>query len=230
MGRSRESSQGSWKSCTCQTSTSQKSTHRKQSPWKPLWGLLASDHRLWNSRSHLVSGESNASRAYQYRDMFPLLINNWRQEWQQGDFPFYWVSLADYRREKPEPADSDWAELREAQTMTLSLPNTGEAIITDLGEADDIHPRNKQDVAKRLARLALAQDYGLKIVSRSPRYLSSQVEGNKMIIKFQDVGTALDTRCSRTDRLHHCRGRSQVCECGSENSFQRHHRSLQPRG
>ncbi len=138
-------------------------------------------------------GESNAGRAYQYRHLFPLMIKNWRDEWQQGDFPFYWVSLADYNREAPEPGDSTWAELREAQTMTLALPNTGEAIITDLGEADDIHPRNKQDVAKRLARLALAQDYDYNIVSRSPRYESSEVQGNKMIIKFQDVGGSLDT-------------------------------------
>ena len=138
-------------------------------------------------------GESNASRAYQYRHLFPLMINNWRQDWKQGDFPFYWVSLADYRREVPEPGESTWAELREAQTMTLSLPHTGEAIITDLGEADDIHPRNKRDVGKRLARLALAQDYGYKIVNRSPRYLSHTIKDGKVIIKFQDVGDGLDT-------------------------------------
>jgi sialate O-acetylesterase len=77
--------------------------------------------------------------------------------------------------------------------MTLSLPNTGEAIITDLGEADDIHPRNKRDVGKRLARLALVQDYGYKIVSRSPRYLSHTIKDGKVTIKFQDVGDGLDT-------------------------------------
>ena len=104
-------------------------------------------------------GESNAGRAYQYRDLFPLMIQSWREEWQQGDFPFYWVQLADFMAEKAEPADSAWAELREAQTMTMSrLPNTGEAVIIDIGEGRDIHPRNKQDVAKRLARWALARD------------------------------------------------------------------------
>ena len=95
-------------------------------------------------------------------------------------FPFYWVQLADFRGEVDKPAESDWAELREAQTMTMSkLPNTGEAVITDLGEAADIHPKNKQDVAKRLARWALAKDYGIDIPYRSPTYRSMETKGNK---------------------------------------------------
>jgi len=99
-------------------------------------------------------GESNAGRAYQYRDLFPLMIQSWRDEWQQGDFSFYWVQLADFMAVKGDPAESSWAELREAQTMTMKrLPNTGEAVIIDIGEGRDIHPRNKQDVAKRLAPL-----------------------------------------------------------------------------
>ncbi|MCS1408399.1 MAG: hypothetical protein M2R45_01574 [Verrucomicrobia subdivision 3 bacterium] len=139
-------------------------------------------------------GESNASRAYQYRELFPLMIQNWRDEWKQGDFPFYWVQLADFRDEKSEPGDSDWAELREAQTLTLDrLPNTGQVVITDLGEAHDIHPKNKQDVAKRLARVALARDYGLDLVHQSPRYASMQREGNKIILEFAHVGGGLDT-------------------------------------
>ena len=100
-------------------------------------------------------GESNAGRAYQYREMFPLMIQNWREDWGQGEFPFYWVQLADFMAEKPEPVDSAWAELREAQTMTQDrLPNTGQAVIIDIGEGADIHPRNKLEVAKRLARWA----------------------------------------------------------------------------
>ncbi|MCR9200135.1 MAG: sialate O-acetylesterase [Planctomycetaceae bacterium] len=138
-------------------------------------------------------GESNASRAFQYRDLFPLMISSWREEWGQGDFSFYWVQLADFRAEKGEPADSDWAELREAQTMALSLPNTGEAVITDLGEAEDIHPKNKQDVAKRLARWALAQDYGIDIVYRSPIYKSMEVKGDKVHVTFDHVGGGMDT-------------------------------------
>lgn len=139
-------------------------------------------------------GESNASRAYQYRQLFPFMIQTWRDEWQQGDFPFYWVQLADYRDEKPDPADSDWAELREAQSMTMGLPNTGEAVIIDLGEAHDIHPKNKQDVAKRLARWALANDYGYReLAFRSPSYKSMGTKGNAIVLTFEHVGGGLDT-------------------------------------
>lgn len=138
-------------------------------------------------------GESNAGRAYQYRDLFPLMIQNWRDVWNQGDFPFYWVQLADFRLEKDQPADSDWAELREAQTMTMSkLPNTGEAVIIDLGEAQDIHPKNKQDVGKRLARWALVKDYGYDIVYRSPIYKSMDRQGNKITLTFNHVGGGMD--------------------------------------
>lgn len=137
-------------------------------------------------------GESNASRAYQYRELFPLMIKNWRDEWQQGDFPFYWVQLADYLDEKPEPADSAWAELREAQTMTMTkLPHTGEAVIIDLGEGKDIHPKNKQDVAKRLARWALADVYKLPIAHHSPLYKSKEQQGNKTVVTLDHVGTGL---------------------------------------
>jgi sialate O-acetylesterase len=134
-------------------------------------------------------GESNAGRAYQYRDLFPFLIKTWREEWGLGDFPFYWVQLADYKAEKAEPAESDWAELREAQTMTMkALPNTGEAVIIGLGEGKDIHPMNKQDVAKRLARWALAETYGLPgIACRSPLYKGMEREGAKVVLTFDHL-------------------------------------------
>ncbi len=138
-------------------------------------------------------GESNAGRAYQYRDLFPLMIKNWRDDWGQDDFSFYWVQLADFRDEVAEPGPSTWAELREAQTMTLALPNTGQAVIVDLGEAHDIHPRNKQDVAKRLARWALAKNYGIDVPYQSPTYKSMEVDGSKAILKFDHVGGKLDT-------------------------------------
>ena len=139
-------------------------------------------------------GESNSGRAYQYRNLFPLMISHWRQEWGQGDFPFYWVQLADYRAEVESPMPSDWAELREAQTMTMSkLPNTGEAVITDLGEAADIHPKNKQDVGKRLARWALAKNYEYDIVYQSPTYKSLEVKGAKAHVSFDHIGGGLDT-------------------------------------
>jgi sialate O-acetylesterase len=137
-------------------------------------------------------GESNAGRAYQYRDLFPLMIQSWRDEWGIGDFPFYWVQLADFKAEKPEPAESDWAELREAQTMTLGrLPNTGEAVIIDLGEGQDIHPRNKQGVANRLARWALARDYGIDVPYRSPSYKAMEKKGSTIVLTFDHVGAGL---------------------------------------
>jgi sialate O-acetylesterase len=137
-------------------------------------------------------GESNAGRAYQYRDMFPLMIKSWRDEWTQGDFSFYWVQLADFMAESPEPKESAWAELREAQTMTMSrLPKTGEAVIIDLGEAQDIHPRNKQDVANRLARWALARDYGKAISCQSPTYKGMEKHDNKVVLDFDHVGSGL---------------------------------------
>jgi sialate O-acetylesterase len=137
-------------------------------------------------------GESNAGRAYQYRDMFPLMIQSWRDDWKQGDFPFYFVQLADFMNEKSKPEDSAWAELREAQTIALDkLPKTGQAVIIDLGEAADIHPREKQNVGRRLARLALANDYGKSIISNSPRYDSMEKQGNKIVVQFKDVAGGL---------------------------------------
>jgi sialate O-acetylesterase len=138
-------------------------------------------------------GESNASRAYQYRHLFPMMIQNWRDDWGQGDFSFYWVQLADFKAERSEPGESDWAELREAQTQTMDkLPNTGEAVIIDIGEADDIHPKNKQDVGKRLARWALSRDYGMELPHRSPSFKSMEKQGNKLILTFDHVGGGLD--------------------------------------
>jgi sialate O-acetylesterase len=134
-------------------------------------------------------GESNAGRAYQYRELFPFMIKSWREEWGLGDFPFYWVQLADYMQVKPEPAESAWAELREAQTMTMkALPNTGEAVIIDIGEGKDIHPKNKQDVAKRLARWALSQTYKVPgITARSPLYQSMEKQDSKVVLAFDHL-------------------------------------------
>ena len=131
---------------------------------------------------------------YQYREMFPLMIKNWRDDWGQGDFPFYWVQLADFQQEPEKPGDSDWAELREAQSMTLDkVPKTGQAVIVDLGEANNIHPKNKQDVAKRLARWALAKSYGVAIPHHSPRYKSMYKQGDTILIRLKDVNGQLRT-------------------------------------
>ncbi len=133
-------------------------------------------------------GESNAGRAYQYDDLFSLMISEWRKAWGIGDFPFYWVQLADFKAEQPNPGESDWAELREAQTNTLALPNTGQAVIYDIGEGRDIHPRDKQNVAKRLARIALARDYGQSVEYLSPSYQSMEAKDGKVVLTFDNPG------------------------------------------
>jgi len=136
-------------------------------------------------------GESNASRAYQYRTLFPAMIRDWRRNWGQGEFPFLFVQLANFMQTSPQPSESAWAELREAQLMTLSLPNTGMAVIIDIGEAADIHPKNKQDVGKRLALWALAKTYGKDIVYSGPLYKSMEIKGGKVVLHFDHVGTGL---------------------------------------
>lgn len=137
-------------------------------------------------------GESNAGRAYEYRDLFPFMIEQWRKEWKQGDFPFYWVQLADFMSEKTEPAESSWAELREAQTLTMKrIPNGGQAVIIDIGEGKDIHPKNKYDVAGRLARWALVKDYGMQFPYRSPEYKSLEIKGDKAVVALDLFGSKL---------------------------------------
>lgn len=138
-------------------------------------------------------GESNAERAYQYRGLFKTLIKDWRKQWNQGDFPFYFVQLANFMETKNNPEDASWAELREAQTMALELPNTGMAVAIDIGDANDIHPTNKQDVGKRLALIALAKDYGKDISFSGPIYKSMKIEENKISIDFTHVDKGLKT-------------------------------------
>lgn len=136
-------------------------------------------------------GENNAGAAYNYRTLFPAMINDWRAKWGY-EFPFYWVQLANFMAKDEEPKDSEWAELREAQTLTLSLPQTGQAVITDIGEADDIHPRNKQDVGIRLALHALHKDYGKSnVFCESPTYRSMEISGDKAILSFNHTANGL---------------------------------------
>lgn len=134
-------------------------------------------------------GESNAGRAWQYRTAFPLMIEDWRKQWDEPNLPFYFCQLANYMAKNATPAESSWAELREAQTYTLKLPHTGQAVLIDLGEASDIHPRNKEDVGERLALLALANDYGREdVVAVGPTYEDKAIVGNKVYLKFKDEG------------------------------------------
>jgi len=179
-------------------------TTKKGDPTKPAWdswtptalynGMVAPIVPYAIAGAIWYQGESNAGRAYQYRKLFPAMIRCWREAWGQGDFPFLWVQLANFMKRATEPGDSAWAELREAQTMTLSLPKTGQAVIIDIGEADDIHPRNKQDVGMRLALQAQVVAYGdHSLLASGPIYKSMTVRGNKAIVTFTHVGTGLRT-------------------------------------
>jgi sialate O-acetylesterase len=160
-------------------------------------------------------GESNAPRAQQYRRLFPQMIQSWRDAWDQGDFPFYFVQLANFQARQPEPQDSNWAELREAQLMTLAEPKTGLAVTIDLGEEKDIHPRNKKGVGERLALWALAQDYGVtetpgfwgripflkNLVRRplthsGPLYKEFSIEDSRIRLTFDHVAEGLVNRAA----------------------------------
>lgn len=139
-------------------------------------------------------GENNTGQAYNYRTLFPTLIKDWRNQWGY-DFPFYWVQLSGFMQKTTEPPIADsWAELREAQTLTLSEKYTGQAVTTDIGDANDIHPRNKQDVGLRLAYIALNKDYNMpNIIYSGPQYKAMKIEENKIIIEFDHVGSGLRT-------------------------------------
>ncbi|WP_276500150.1 sialate O-acetylesterase [Terrimonas pollutisoli] len=139
-------------------------------------------------------GESNAGAAYNYRKLFPMLITDWRQRWQQGNLPFLFVQLANYMKTKPLPSESEWAELREAQTLTLSQPNTGMACAIDIGEANDIHPKNKQEVGRRLALIANKMVYKRAVIASGPQYKNFQKKGNHIRINFINSGSGLSTR------------------------------------
>jgi sialate O-acetylesterase len=137
-------------------------------------------------------GESNAGRPAEYRTLFPAVINTWREKWKQGNFPFLFVQLANYMATKEQPGESSWAMTREAQLKTLSVPNTGMAVITDIGEWNDIHPLNKADVGKRLALWAQKQAYGdQKVVYSGPLYQSMKIQGNKVVLQFTSTGSGL---------------------------------------
>jgi sialate O-acetylesterase len=136
-------------------------------------------------------GEGNAGNGREYRSLLPAMIQGWRKAWDQGDFPFGIVQLANFMAVRPEPSESGWAELREAQMMTLKTKNTGLAVAIDIGDACDIHPKNKQDVGKRLALWAMAKIYGQNLTFSGPIYKSMKVEGNTIRVKFHWVDGGL---------------------------------------
>jgi len=168
-------------------------------PWRPagLYNAMiaplvpyAIQGAIW------YQGESNADRAYQYRELFPRMIQDWRAAFGQGDFSFYFVQLANFMDQKPEPGDSTWAELREAQTKTLGLPNTGMAVAIDIGDAKDIHPKNKQEVGRRLALIALDKIYDKEVDYSGPMYesMARMSLGKKVILRFSENTLGLATQ------------------------------------
>jgi sialate O-acetylesterase len=138
-------------------------------------------------------GEGNAERAWQYRKLLPTLIRNWRSAWHQDEFPFLIVQLPNFGKRQPEPSESEWAELREAQLKALALPNTGLAVTIDVGEAYNVHPRDKRSVGQRLARWALGEVYRVENVYSGPLIETATVEGSRMRLRFKHTGSGLAT-------------------------------------
>jgi sialate O-acetylesterase len=140
-------------------------------------------------------GESNEARAQQYEILLPAMIKAWRERWGQGNFPFGIVQLPNYRDPKPEPVDEPWSHLREAQRRTaMKTIHSGLIVTIDIGEARDIHPKNKLDVGKRMARWALVDVYGRKWTKSGPAFREAKIAGSKMIVKFDVAGNGLRIR------------------------------------
>ncbi|MBQ6162645.1 MAG: 9-O-acetylesterase [Prevotella sp.] len=192
---------GTWKGCTSATIDQLPKTPSGQISYVNISTLLynamlaplipyAMRGAIW------YQGEENAPRAYQYRDLLPIMIRDWRDKWKT-DFPFYIVQLANYMPRLDEPNESDWAELREAQAMTTRLENTAMSCTIDIGEADDIHPKNKQEVGRRLGLLARALTYGEKIAYSGPIYEGYRIEGNRIRLHFSHTTGGLKPSSGR---------------------------------
>ncbi len=139
-------------------------------------------------------GESNAGRAYEYQTLFPTMIGCWRKDWGQGDFPFLFVQLAPFHKIVEQPGASEWAELREAQRLTVkNVPNTAMAVITDVGDENVIHPQKKAPVGERLALAARALGYGEKIEYSGPTVAGVEIAENRITLSFDHVGSGLKT-------------------------------------
>lgn len=158
-----------------------------------LFNAMVSPLTSFAARGFLwYQGENNAPRAEEYYRLFPAMIRDWRKQWRDEAMPFYWVQLANYMMADDKPSVSQWAVLRDAQNAALALPYTGQAVIIDAGDADDIHPRDKQTVGNRLARLALHNDYGFRNVAcDSPQPLSATLSGKDIELTFTNVEEGL---------------------------------------
>jgi len=175
----------------------------KIEPVLPQWqDYFNRDNVLFNARIAPIipygikgviwyQGENNIRKAALYQKLFPMLIEDWRIRWGLGYFPFLYVQLANYNARKDKPVEDDLAELREAQLFTLRYPNTGMVVTSDIGDANDIHPKDKLDVGKRLFLAALKVAYHENIVYSGPLYDSAKAEGSKMRLYFSSVGSGL---------------------------------------
>jgi sialate O-acetylesterase len=151
-----------------------------------LWNAMMAPLVRFPMRGAIwYQGEANTGRAYQYRTLFPAMIRAWREAWSDPSLAFLFVQLASFKPAVPAPGESDWAELREAQGMTLALPQTGMATAIDIGEAGDIHPKNKSDVGLRLALAARSAIYGEAVVANGPTFASSAIDGRAIRIALQ---------------------------------------------
>ena len=157
------------------------------------------------------------------------MITDWRKAWKVGDFPFYFVQLANFMDEQPQPVDRAWAELREAQKMTLSLTNAGMAVIIDVGDAKDIHPRDKQTSVIGWPRSALAHDYGKKIEFSGPMYKSMKVEGGTIRLTFDHLGGGLVAKGGDPVGFAIAGADKKVC-LGPSEDRRRHRRRFQRSG
>lgn len=135
-------------------------------------------------------GEQNELRGWQYRDLFTMLIRDWRHQWNM-ELPFYYVQLANFHERHTEPVEALWAELREAQDMALNMPGTGMAVTADIGLGHDVHYPNKQEVGRRLSLIALAGTYGRDVVCSGPRFRSYSIEDNRIVLDFSNTDGGL---------------------------------------
>jgi sialate O-acetylesterase len=158
-----------------------------------LFNGMLSPHLAQGIRGAIwYQGESNASRAWQYRTVLPTMIADWRHAFGQGDFPFYIVSLAAFTPHRDQPGEDDWAELREAQAFVArTVPNSGLAMTIDVGDANDIHPTNKKPVGERLALIALAKEYGKSVVYSGPVYRQMKRDGSSIRLSFDHADGGL---------------------------------------
>lgn len=192
-GHSRYTLAGSWSYHIQQVMYSNNAIGPNDYPSLLYNGMIHPVERLSVKGVIWYQGEQNASRAYEYRKAMPLLIQDWRRKFGQPQLPFYFVQLTSFNAANGNSNQgSTWAEMRESQVTALSLSHTGMVVSIDLGDANDIHPRRKKEVAQRLAALALQQTYGRKVEAGGPRYLSMSAASNSIRLHFfSDNGLAI---------------------------------------